>query len=387
MGRKSTTGGVTPLGERIQLTFAYNGHRCRPTLDLKPTAANLKHAARVVDDIKQRIRAGTFDLATEFPEYKGLERMGAHRPAVVEPTLDDYITRWTAANSRLKPSTLNGYRKIFRAYWSEWYGKTKLSAIMYSDVAMRMGAQQWASNKTYNNVLACGRVLWTMACADNPQLENPVARIAFLQTARQDPDPFELEEIDRLLVEIRKGWGDESADYCEFAFFSGLRPNEQIELHWQDVDLERDTAHICRGRFKKQVREVKNYDARIIELHSRARAVLERQRARTQLAGKHVFLHPRTGLPFADERAQRLHWAPAHKLAGIGRYREPYQTRHSYATMLLMSGANPAWAARQMGHSVQMFFKVYARWIDGRHSGIELAKVEAFTGKSTGKSG
>lgn len=385
MGRKSSTGGVAPAGDRIQLTFTYRGERCRPTLDLKPTAPNLKHAARLVADIKQRIRAGTFDISAEFPTYKGLDRFGTS-PAIAAATLDDYVTRWTAANSRLKPSTLNGYRKIFSAYWSAWYGSKPIGQIVYSDIAMRLGEQTWGSNKTYNNVLACGRVLWAMACADNPKLDNPVARIPFLQTQTAAPDPFEVGEIETLLAVVRKGWGDESADYCEFAFFSGLRPGEQIELQWPDIDLARGLGSIQRARFKKEVRPVKNYDARVIEFHSRARAVIERQRARTQLANGHVFLHPRTGKTYADERAQRFYWSAALKKAGI-RYREPYQTRHSYATMLLMSGANPAWAARQMGHSVQVFFRVYARWIDGRHSGIELAKVEAFTGKSTGKSG
>lgn len=382
MGRRSKTGGVAPARERIQLTFVYRGERCRPTLDLPPTPPNLKHAARYLADIKARIRAGTFDLATEFPEYRGLKRFGVTRRE--SPTVDGYIERWTAANSRLKPSTLNGYRKIFKRYWSAWFGPQRIGDIQHSEIAVRLGDQGWKSNKTYNNVLTCGRVLWDMALADNPGMNNPVTGIAFLDVQRSAPDPLTVDEIDALLPLVRERWGDESADYCEFAFFSGLRPGEQIELRWPDVDLMRGQAAIARARFKQEVREVKNYDARVLELHSRALAVIERQRARTQLAGGHVFMHPRTSKPYADERAQRGYWAAAFKLAGL-RYREPYQTRHSYATMLLMAGANPAWAARQMGHSPQVFLKVYARWIDGKASGIELAKVEKFTGDSVGK--
>jgi integrase len=29
-----------------------------------------------------------------------------------------------------------------------------------------------------------------------------------------------------------------------------------------------------------------------------------------------------------------------------------------------MAGVNPAFMARQLGHSLDMFFKVYAKWID-----------------------
>lgn len=376
MGRKSVSGGVEPLGERIQLTFYYRLQRVRPTLNLRPTEPNLKFARRRLEEIKAQIRAGTFDFAREFPDYKGLARFGVAAP--VAKTIGDYIDAWTTANSRLKPSTLNGYRKIFRRYWRAWFGDRAPSAIAFSEVAVKMGEQPWGSNRTFNNVLSCGRVVWEMACKDDPKLVNLPAQIEMLDVQDVEPDPFTIEEIDLMLPKVRERWGAEAADYCEFAFFSGLRPCEQIELRWTDVDLAASTARIQRARFKKQVREVKNYDARVLELHSRARGALDRQAARTRLAGGLVWLHPRTGRPFADERAQRLHWAPALKLAGL-RHREPYQTRHSYATMLLMSGANPTWAAKQMGHSPQVFFKIYARWIEAASRGTELAKVERFT--------
>jgi len=42
-----------------------------------------------------------------------------------------------------------------------------------------------------------------------------------------------------------------------------------------------------------------------------------------------------------------------------------------------MAGVNPAFMARQLGLSLEMFFKVYAKWIDGQHHERELAKIEA----------
>ena len=44
--------------------------------------------------------------------------------------------------------------------------------------------------------------------------------------------------------------------------------------------------------------------------------------------------------------------------------RWPYSTRHAYATAGLMAGANPAYMANQLGHSVEVFFKDYAAWIN-----------------------
>jgi integrase len=83
------------------------------------------------------------------------------------------------------------------------------------------------------------------------------------------------------------------------------------------------------------------------------------------------------------------------------RPRPAKNTRHTYATVMLMANAKPSWAAAQLGHSLDVFLKKYAKWIPGADRGEELAKVEAFTnagsvpvkatepvaatGKSTGK--
>ena len=49
---------------------------------------------------------------------------------------------------------------------------------------------------------------------------------------------------------------------------------------------------------------------------------------------------------------------------------------------LLMTGANPAWVARQLGHrSTKMLYEVYSRWINGADRGFEKAKVEAGIGQ------
>jgi integrase len=56
----------------------------------------------------------------------------------------------------------------------------------------------------------------------------------------------------------------------------------------------------------------------------------------------------------------------------------PYQTRHTYATLALMSGVNPAYISRQLGHkNAKMLFEVYAKWIDQADRGREKAKIEA----------
>ena len=51
------------------------------------------------------------------------------------------------------------------------------------------------------------------------------------------------------------------------------------------------------------------------------------------------------------------------KTAGV-RYRRPYQTRHTYASMMLSAGEHTMHVSSQMGHADwTMLIKVYAQWM------------------------
>ncbi|HAU1294565.1 TPA: tyrosine-type recombinase/integrase, partial [Legionella pneumophila] len=74
--------------------------------------------------------------------------------------------------------------------------------------------------------------------------------------------------------------------------------------------------------------------------------------------------NPRTNQPWeTDHQIRRTAWVHTMKKAGI-RYRNPYQTRHTYASMMLSSGENIMWVASQMGHvDTEMVMKTYGKWI------------------------
>jgi len=65
------------------------------------------------------------------------------------------------------------------------------------------------------------------------------------------------------------------------------------------------------------------------------------------------------------------------KLCGL-RYREAYQTRHTYATLNLVAGANPMRVAWQLGHTtMKMLLEVYSRWLGAADQRREVNKLEA----------
>ncbi len=118
--------------------------------------------------------------------------------------------------------------------------------------------------------------------------------------------------------------------------------------------------------------------------HQAARPALEAlkaQKAFTYLANQEVFQNPRTGERWVgDGPIRKTLWVYALKKAGV-RYRRPYQTRHTYASMMLSAGEHPMWVAQQMGHSDwTMIARVYGRWMPtaDEHAG---SKAEDLWGK------
>jgi integrase len=172
----------------------------------------------------------------------------------------------------------------------------------------------------------------------------------------------------------------QTVNYFEFAFFSGLRTSELVSLEWGDIDQRSGIARVQRARVLGNNKTTKTAKARSVELTQRALVALDRQCAYTHRAQDTVFQDPITSRPYVNDKPPRLQWNAALKALGI-RHRTAYQTRHTFATLALMAGANPMWVARQLGHStMQMTLTRYSRWIDKADQGRELAKLNDATG-------
>ena len=82
------------------------------------------------------------------------------------------------------------------------------------------------------------------------------------------------------------------------------------------------------------------------------------------MKSKRVFHNPRTDSPWeTDGQIRRTCWTYILRKAEV-RYRNSYQTRHTYASMMLSAGENILWLAKQMCHkNTKMILEVYAKWI------------------------
>jgi integrase len=205
--------------------------------------------------------------------------------------------------------------------------------------------------------------------------ENPGRQVDTLREDRTDPNPFSLDEVTTFLTSgLRADW---QRRYFEVAFFTGLRPSEQIGLRWADVDRARDLIGIRRAvsRFGEGTTKTKG-SAREVPMLPRVKLALQQQRGETE---------PHSAWVFPNERGGRLHianlrervWKPALRRAGL-RYRTMYQTRHTFATLALSSGEALDWVARVLGHTTTaMVIRHYHKYVPNltRRDGAALAAV------------
>lgn len=366
MGRRAT-GTVEPLRTQIRLKFTWKGSRRIETLELNPTAANIKAAERLMVKVQTAIAAGVYNPADFF------DRPGE----TVSETFAEVADRWIEGKTGAK-STLTGYKKSVR-FWKNALAGKLVAAVRLSDLNKAVADKsKTVSGKTLNNHLIVLRGIFELALAEELIAKDPSEKVKQQPHQAPKPDPFDRDEMELMLAHIAKAYPEPVLNYYEFAFCTGLRPSEEIIARWSKVDWRKKTIHIDAASVLGVEKDTKTHTARDVDLSDRAIAVLMRQKRYTFMQGLDapIFCNPNDLKPWHDEQRQRrAYWNPTLRALGI-RWRKAYNTRHTYATLALMGDCNVLWVARQLGHvDAKMLLTVYAKWINGAANRSQADKL------------
>ncbi|RAP36682.1 site-specific integrase [Legionella quinlivanii] len=350
----------------LRISFYYKGVQCRETLKLDVTSSNIKYADRLRGEIINAIEKGTFSYADYFPQSKLARRFGHVKTDItIGELLNDFLEQTKASREF---STYIGYKKVCDARLIPYFGTVSIQDLKPAFI------REWIrgldiTSKTVSNVLIPLRAVIEQALNDELIKSNPldkiiISKLLCKQTSKSSfkVDPFERNEIKAIL---NASHHEQIRNLFQFAFFTGLRTSELIALEWEDVDLQNEIIHVVRAVVKKQVKGTKTSSGtRTVMLLPPALEAISKQMKYTFSNNKRVFHNPRTNLPWeTDHQIRRTAWIHTIKKAGV-RYRNPYQTRHTYASMMLSSGENIMWVASQMGHvDTEMVMKTYGKWI------------------------
>ena len=163
-----------------------------------------------------------------------------------------------------------------------------------------------------------------------------------------------------------------------------MRTSELCALRWSDINWDKSKISLekAKNQYAKEDETTKTISGtRQIKLLSPALDALLKQKELTFKNERHIFLNPFDGLPWKGDQPIRKAWTIALRKAGV-RYRNPYQTRHSYASLMLSADESLSWISSQMGHSTTaQTTTAYARYIDDSLTDAGEKAVEMFTKK------
>lgn len=278
-------------------------------------------------------------------------------------TLGDALDAWLAWIAKARPRSHDAYASRIKNHVKPSLGNAVLTKVtparlerLFSELAAELArttievtrsvlgsAWKWFSKEGYVQ-----RGTNPVKLADLSEIPR-----APVQLVRWISDP---RDVTRLLTACPIA----IADLVAVLIGTGLRIDEALHLQWVDVDLERRTIQVSRGRRGSP----KSGKARQVELFD---AVLPVLRAMKLRAGRNILLWPsRHRTPTGDERVRDpsgVHrpFKAALIAAGLDPALRVHDMRHTFAGLYLTAGGDIYRLSQLLGHaSVKVTEKTYA---------------------------
>lgn len=323
------------------------------------TDADLAHVKPLADVRSIPHSANLPKRGTKPPEVSYNEAMARTPGRPLDALLDDFLTYLEITKGRTRGTTEN-----YRFYLTRFFdvaGVARPSDITKEIVQrfrLRLNRMSDAAGKplakvTQNyHLIALRSFLKFLAKEDHRTLAPEKVELAKLP--ERQVDFLDADDVATLLaapmgLDQAKRIQLRDAAILETLFSTGLRVSELVSLKREIYNPKKEEVSV-RGKGGK---------VRVVFLSERARAAIDAYLvARTDNA-PHVFLrHDRAagaavtdeGVPLTPRSVERLVTRYA-KLAGITKHVSPHTLRHSYATDLLMNGADLRSVQELLGHS------------------------------------
>lgn len=373
---------IRVLGGKLFFDFRYRDVRCREYTVLSDTSENRSKLAKVLKKITANIEKGTFTYRLYFPQSKLAERfdpklsdMAAAMPyataapsyVTATPTFSIFAEQWFVEMSiGWRRSYKATVRQILDSRLVPHFGETTVGSIrrehiltFRSELAKAKGRKEALLSPRRINAIVLVLCQVLNEAADRFDFVTPTLRIKPLKCKKTDIRPFNLGEVRKIIAEVRADF----RNYYTVRFFTGLRTGEVDGLKWKYVDFERRII-LIRETFTWKEEDYTKNDAsqRDVQMSGPVYDALKSQFEATGKISEFVFCN-QDGRPLDVNNVAKRVWYPLLRYLKL-EPRNPYQSRHTAATLWLAAGENPQWIARQLGHaSSEMLFKVYARFV------------------------
>ena len=343
-----------------------------------------------------RIRIGGTGFKTaseaEGAMAKGLgehETIKTHKLNPQVPSFEEFATRWLT-HLKLAPATISSYRRLLRCHAYPNLGQQKLNQItsqelskIYKSLAQHgrkdlnhLGGK--LSPNTVNKVHVVIGTILEAAIDEGYITQNPARRQRIVQAPTGSEIRAHQEEVktwdDRQLSYFlnwnKNIYQDELNTMWSLTAYTGMRRGEVVGLKWEDIDFENNIISIRRAAdpiLIRQTKTTKTGRQRPVTIHKALATELQTHKNRQALLDPN-HINPNSyvfGLKNGELRSPNdisARWARAMKKAfAYSSADEAFEgvlplltlkgLRHTHATMLMRSGANPKIVQERLGHS------------------------------------
>lgn len=353
-------------GNYLRLTFMYKKVKCNECLYLENDKKGIKRAKEIRDDVLSDIRRGTFKYDAYFPNSNKVKVFNAKPKSYLLMHLLLEQKEKILNNNNFAVSTKKDYARFIDNLLIPTFGKyevtnfnKKLLILWVEQTDLTAKAIRTAITPLRNTLIDA---MHTGIIDLNPFEQIDMRRL--LSTKRKETSyeikPFNEDEKNRILDST----SGEFRNLIQFGFYSGLRTGEMLALKWENVDLENKKIHVKHTMLDGELQPTKTKEStRTIYLLEKALEALEDQKKHITEDG-FVFHNPNTREYWPKTDSVRKQWISLLKDADIT-YRNFYQTRHTFASMLITNNENIHKIAKYLGHKdTTMVTKIYGKYIE-----------------------
>jgi len=333
-------------GVKLWVRFSLNGEVIKKSLNIEDTKANRKLATtQIIPQMLLKVHSG------EFFENK------------IVPTVKEMIDISLKMNrASRKELTHRGYIGNLNKHVLPFFGKRKIDSIKPSELSLwQNNLLEKLSSKSVINIRIIFNGIFEDALRDEIISKNPFSIVkAPKNIALRENIPFSKDEIFKILSTTP----DKIKLFFAIGFFTGMRTGEITALKWENIDLVNRTISVKATRnkgietspkTKSSIRDVDILDVLIPYIENHLKYKIDES--------PYVFTS-RLNKPYHSAiKISTTYWKKVLKRLEIP-YRNLYQMRHTFASMMVGSGEDVLWVSNMLGHkNSNITLSTYAKYI------------------------
>ena len=347
---------------KLYLSIYHNGQRITKATGLVDNAKNRKLCNNdLLPNVLFQIQTNQIDI-TPKREIK---------------TVSQYAEVFLSSKKVLvKESTYIRYESIIRNQILPLFGTRDIGSIKVTEI--KRWYNYWISERSSATAIYIANTfsaIFKEAFYDEEIDKNPFDHIRRPKKTQGGAKPFSVETMRSLISSASDEWFQ---NFLALSFFTGLRTGEAVALKWSDIDFNSQELEVKRSRrYGKDTSPKTEKSIRVVPIFDELLPYLESQKKLTQDSDSEYIFLSMYGTPFNDgNRIRDYHWRKLLEKVKLP-YQRLYDTRSSFATMMLSSGKfSINHIAQIMGHTnVDMLIHKYNKFIPA-----EVRKIDKSIG-------